>query len=201
MGGVFSKKEKSNVSDIQRNILQLKLGRDQCKRRIKAFNNQLDQHKEMAKELLKNGRKDRALLMLKRKRFVETQMARVEAQLDKLEQVIADVEHAQMNNMILASLEKGRDALTEINKAYPIELAQKILEDSEEAAEYQQEITEMLSGQLNEIDLEDVEKEFDELIHVELPDVPETEFEEAKEKAGIKKKTAEKRERVALEAS
>ncbi|CAD5207438.1 unnamed protein product [Bursaphelenchus okinawaensis] len=200
MGGVFSKKKESNVTELQRNILQLKLGRDQCKRRIKAYNNQLDQHKQMAKELLKNGRKDRALLMLKRKKFVETQMARVDGQLDKLEQVIADVEHAQMNNMVLSSLEKGRDALTEINNAYPVELAQKILEDSEEAAEYQQEITEMLTGQLNDVDMEDVEKEFDELVLMELPDAPETEFEEVKEKAGIKKKVAEKRTAVALEA-
>lgn len=72
-----------------------------------------------------------------------------------------------------------------IFQAYPIELAEKIMEDSEEAQAYQQEISEMISGQLTEDDLEDVEKEFDELIHIELPEVPETDLEAIKEAAGI----------------
>lgn len=54
--------------------------------------------------------------MLKRKRFVEGQIDRVDKQLAQLENVIADVEQAQLNNVVLASLEKGRDALQEINK-------------------------------------------------------------------------------------
>lgn len=43
----------------------------------------------------------------------------------------------------------------------------------------------MLSGQLNADDLDEVEKEFDELFHVELPDVPDAELEAIKEAAGI----------------
>lgn len=54
--------------------------------------------------------------MLKRKKFVESQIGKVDKQLDKLQTIIADVEQAQLNNIVLESLEKGRDALQAINQ-------------------------------------------------------------------------------------
>lgn len=45
----------------------------------------------------------------------------------------------------------------------------------------------MLSGKLTEDELDDVEKEFDEMFHVELPEAPDDELEAVKEAAGIKK--------------
>jgi hypothetical protein len=42
-----------------------------------------------------------------------------------------------------------------------------------------------LAGQLTEDELGDVEKEFDELFHVELPEAPNEELEAFKETAGL----------------
>jgi hypothetical protein len=44
-----------------------------------------------------------------------------------------------------------------------------------------------LSGKLNDDELDDVEKEFDDMFHVELPEAPDDELEAVKEAAGIKK--------------
>lgn len=46
------------------------------------------------------------------------------------------------------------------------------MEDTREAAEYQEEISSLIAGQLTDADLHDVEEEFAELIKGELPEVP-----------------------------
>lgn len=47
-----------------------------------------------------------------------------------------------------------------------------------------------MSGKLIQDELEDVEKEFEKMFRIELPDVPDDELEAAKEEAGLPAKTS-----------
>lgn len=62
-------------------------------------------------------------------------------------------------------LKQGTDVLTEIHKELNIDSVEKLLEDTHEAQAYQQEISEMLAGQLSNDEEEAVQ---DELAALEL---------------------------------
>ncbi|VDK64788.1 unnamed protein product [Anisakis simplex] len=95
---------------------------------------------------------------------------------------------------------------------------EKILEETQEAAEYQQEITNLLSGKLSENDLEEVELELESIIEQELskeldhlPEVPSEEPVAADDKEQLKddavannkqqKMRSDRAEKVMVEAS
>lgn len=77
MGNLFAKKTpKSRVTEQDKAVLQLKTQRDKLKQYQKKIQNNLDKEREMAKKLIKEGKKDRALLLLKKKRAQESMLAK-----------------------------------------------------------------------------------------------------------------------------
>ena len=77
MGNLFAKKTpKSRVTEQDKAVLQLKTQRDKLKQYQKKIQINLEKERELAKTLLKDGKKDRALLLLKKKRAQETLLAK-----------------------------------------------------------------------------------------------------------------------------
>ena len=81
MGTIFSKKEKSQITEQDRAVLGLKKQRDKLKQYQKRINRDLEKEKELAKKLLKEGKKDRAKLLLRKKKFQEGLLDKTDAQL------------------------------------------------------------------------------------------------------------------------
>ena len=81
MGTIFSKKEKSRITEQDHAILGLKKQRDQIKQYQKRINLDLEKERELAKKLLKEGKKDRAKLLLRKKKFLEGVLDKTDAQL------------------------------------------------------------------------------------------------------------------------
>jgi len=121
-------------------------------------------------------------------------------QLTQIEWMVLDIEMSQLNQNVLEKLREGNEALQTLNSAFSIEDVEKIMEDTQEAAEYQEEISNLLSGKLTDSDLADVEHEFDEMFHIELPEAPDDELVATKEAGRIPVKQ-EKSKRVAVAAS
>ena len=94
MGTIFSKKEKSRITEQDHAILGLKKQRDQIKQYQKRINRDLEKERELAKKLLKEGKKDRAKLLLRKKKFLEGVLDKTDAQLDQLERMVHDIEFA-----------------------------------------------------------------------------------------------------------
>ena len=84
MGTIFSKKEKSRITEQDHAILGLKKQRDQIKQYQKRINRDLEKEKELAKKLLKEGKKDRAKLLLRKKKFLEGVLDKTDAQLGEI---------------------------------------------------------------------------------------------------------------------
>merc|ERR1712202_124192 len=135
---------------------------------------------------------------------------------DNLERLTHDIEFAQVQKQVLDGLKDGNAALEKANAMFSIDEIEDILADTQEASEKQQEITDLLSGQLTQED--DVIAELDKLIEADLeptiakdiaedlPAVPDAEPERVEDKlpdapTESPKANKEKPQRVAVEAS
>ncbi|XP_042210264.1 charged multivesicular body protein 6-A-like [Homarus americanus] len=213
MGHLFSKKPQSKVTEHDKAVLQLKSTRDKIRQYQKRSEGTVEKDRQLAKKLLRDGRKERAKLLLRKKRFIEEQLKKTDGTLENIERMIQDIEFSQIELQVVDSLKVGNESLKQINEMLSVEDVERILDETQEAVEKQQEIDALLSGGLlTEEDETAVEEELDAIIaeavqkqlpeaptavenpEVLLPDVPETLPEPEKEKE-------KPRERVALSAS
>jgi len=151
----------------------------------KRINRDLEKEKELAKKLLKEGKKDRAKLLLRKKRFQEGLLDKTDAQLDQLERMVHDIEFATVQKQVIDGLKNGNEALEKANAMFSIDEIEDILADTQEAVDKQEEINSMLSGYLTEEDENEVVNELDKLLEDlepsivnELPTVPSDKIEE-----------------------
>lgn len=97
----------------------------------------------------------------------------------------------------------GNDALKKVHDILNIDEIEKILDETREGIEKQQEIDDLISGQLSEEDNEAVEAELEAFLDVEdqLPDVPADKLPEVpEEKVSEKPKRVKSATKVAVEA-
>ena len=151
---------------------------------------------EIARECLKNGNKQKALLALRRKKYQETLLARTDQQLAQLEALTSDVEFALVQKDVVYGLQQGTAVLKQIHREMGgLEKVELIMGESEEAQAYQkvvicyyttcefhdaditQEISEMLGNKMSNQDEDEVEEELEamerEVVGVSsLPDAP-----------------------------
>ncbi|CAG0896074.1 unnamed protein product [Cyprideis torosa] len=168
MGGWFSRK--SRVTDHDRAVLQLKKQRDQLHQYQQRIKSLMDKEREMARSLLSEGKKDRARLLLRKKRCQENLLVRAQAQMDKVEELTHDLEFSQVQKEVVDSLKVGNDALKQANALFNIEEIEKIMEETEEGIEKQREIDALLSGTLSKEDEEDAERDLAALLTTTLPE-------------------------------
>ncbi|XP_032681011.1 charged multivesicular body protein 6 [Odontomachus brunneus] len=175
MGIFFAKKKhQSRVTEQDKAILQLKQTRDKIKQYQKKIEQTLEKERLIAKELLKNGKKDRALLLLRKKRFQEQVLSRTDGQLENLERMVHDLEFAQIEMKVVDGLKVGNNALKQLHALLSIDEIEKVMDETTEGIEKQKEIDEILSGTLTEEDESEVEAELDALLEAEIEDkVPE----------------------------
>jgi charged multivesicular body protein 6 len=94
----------------------LKQQRDKLKQYQKKLTLQLEKEKELARELLKQGKKEQAKLLLKKKRFAESMLVKTDAQMDNLEQMVHSLEFAQIELQVVEGLKKGNESLNAMHK-------------------------------------------------------------------------------------
>jgi len=203
------KKKKGRVTEHDKAVLELKCQRDKVKAYQKRMANVVEKEKETARELLKAGRKDKALLVLKKKKRQEQLLHQSEAQLDNIEQMIDSVEFAQMEKDVFDKLKSGNEVLTQLNKELSVEKIDALMEETEEALAVQREIEEALAGHLSTEDDAEIEDELAALndeeadeVAAKLPDAPKSkvvvEEEEDEEEEEAPKKVATKKKEAVL---
>ncbi|MDP2437332.1 MAG: Snf7 family protein [archaeon] len=132
------------------------------------------QHRENARKMLGEGKKDQALLFLKKKRLQEENLKKTEGLLENLEQLINSLEFAKIQSDVFERLKEGNQMLTALNESMNIDDVEQLMEDTREAIAYQKEISEAISGKLTPQDDEAVEDEYQSILAglQLLPDVP-----------------------------
>ncbi|VDN94087.1 unnamed protein product [Brugia pahangi] len=178
MGNLFGKQRPAlpPVSQQDQAILQLKNQRDKMKQYIRRNEKQMEREKDLAKQLIKANKKDRALLILKKKRYQESMTEKMLQQLDQIERMVSDLEFVVIEQKVVEQLRHGNEVLKRMNQMISVDDIERIMDETKEAAEFQEEISNMLSGKLGEDDLEEVEKEFAKLIEnegeLDFPEIP-----------------------------
>ncbi|VDO44842.1 unnamed protein product [Brugia timori] len=146
------------------------------KQYIRRNEKQMEREKDLAKQLIKANKKDRALLILKRKRYQESMTEKMLQQLDQIERMVSDLEFVVIEQKVVEQLRHGNEVLKRMNQMISVDDIERIMDETKEAAEFQEEISNMLSGKLGEDDLEEVEKEFAKLIEnegeLDFPEIP-----------------------------
>ncbi|RMX55465.1 hypothetical protein pdam_00022716 [Pocillopora damicornis] len=195
MGSLFSKKkepgpEKPKITEQDKAVLiQLNL----------------EKERQLAKKLLQEGKKNKAKLLLKKKRYQEQTLERTDNQLENLEKMVQDVEFAQIQLQVADGLKQGNEALKKMHEIMSIEDVERIMDETREGIEYQREIDELLSGSLTQEDEDAVLQELEEMtksVTEKLPEVPteeplpEVPSEEPVEKRPQKEKKDERKAEV-----
>ncbi len=166
MGALFSKKRKSakqkvgGVDKHDRAVLELKNARDKLQRYRKKLDLEAVQLTRQAAQLVRNGRKDRALMTLKIKKFKITNAEKADAQLFQVKKTIDTVEWEKEQTAVVKALKVGRDALQALHAQMPLDEVQALMDDTAEALEYEEEVSRILAGAFSAGDEDSLENEF-----------------------------------------
>ncbi|BCR86973.1 ESCRT-III subunit protein VPS20 [Aspergillus chevalieri] len=173
MGNISSSPK---ISAQDRAILDLKNQRDKLHQYQKRITVLTTRETKIAKECLARGDRRSALLALRRKKYQESLLAKSDGQLEQLEQLVGQVEFSLVQKDVLFGLQQGTRVLQAINKEMGgIEGVEKLMGETEEARSYQEEISQMLAGNLSNQDEDEVEEELAALQGpVVLPEPPTT---------------------------
>ncbi|KAI9114394.1 hypothetical protein K1719_014622 [Acacia pycnantha] len=187
MGNLFVKKPK--VTDVDRAILALKTQRRKLAQYQQKLDAVIEAEKQAARDLIRQKKKDRALLALRKKKAQEDLLKQVDAWLINVEQQLADIELASKQKAVFDSLKAGNDAVKAIQSEINIDDVQKLMDDTDEAKAYQDEINAILGEKLSAEDEEEIFAEFEnletQLMVQDLPEVPATEPEGIKEELDL----------------
>merc|ERR1711937_265766 len=182
MGNLLGGKNKSRVTELDRAVLGLKKQRDELKRAQKRIENEEDQIKLKAKELLANEKKQKALKLLRRKKAMEKRLNQIDANLENIQGMIDQIQVTKEQHAVVQALDKGNSALKELHKIMDPEAVQRIMDDMEDEVAIQSEIDDLISKSITSVDESEIEAELDQLLlkaaenvsaeTVPLPDVP-----------------------------
>lgn len=130
-------------------------------------------------------------------------ISNTDKQLENLEKMAADIEFAQIEVQVMEGLKQGNDALKKMHQILDIDEIEKIMDETREGIDKQQEIDSILSNALTSQDEDDVlaelealEAEEDDAVPVSLPEVPKDEIPNADE-VEVKEKIRKVKEKSA----
>ncbi|XP_068269310.1 charged multivesicular body protein 6 isoform X1 [Nyctibius grandis] len=174
MGNLFGRKRRSRVTEQDKAVLQLKQQRDKLRQYQKRLNLNLERERALARQLLKEGKKEKAMLLLKKKRYQEQLLDKTENQISNLERMVQDIEFTQIEMKVIEGLKIGNECLNKMHQVMSIEEVERIIGETQDAVEYQRQIDEILAGSLTEEDEDAILEELNAITQeqVELPEVP-----------------------------
>ena len=92
---------------------------------------------EEARQLLRKEQRDRALLVLKVKKFKEKEVLNIDGKLLSVHEMIQNVEWEYSNMEVMKALRSGTDALNKMHEEMSIEDVESLLEETNEAIQVQ----------------------------------------------------------------
>lgn len=117
----------------------MKVQRDKLQQYQKKITIITNRETEIARECLKKGNKDKALLALRRKKYQESLLIKTDQQLAQLESLTSDVEFALVQKDVVFGLQQGTAVLKQIHKEMGgLEKVELIMAESEDARAYQE---------------------------------------------------------------
>lgn len=140
----------------------------------------------MAREMMRNGKEDRAKLILRKKKFQEKLIASARDKVVNLEQLVNSIEFAKVQGQVIAAMKTGKDELERLNNQMKMEDIEKLVEDTKDAVAYQFEVSKLVGAELTAEDDQDV---LAELERIELENKNESQREVLPEMPSVQRTT------------
>ena len=147
------------LSEHDRAILELKRQKDRLHRYTLQLDTISQREADTAKQLIRDGKKERAKLVLQRRRYQLSMREKAEAQLLNVEQLTSAIEWAAVSQQVVQALKDGNAVLQRLNAETSVEAVERLMDDTAEAVEEQQRVSELLGGQLTAVEEAEVEAE------------------------------------------
>lgn len=183
------KRTDQEVTSKDRAVLDLKNSKDRLKKFKKKLEVESEKLTDQAKQHIRDKRRDRALLLLKLKKMKENEVENIDKQLLTVMEMIDNIEWESINIQALKALREGNNALNKLHSEMSYEDVVNLLDETNEAIETENQINQLLAGQLTTEDEEALARELAELmgeniatpesITLNLPDAPTHEIESA----------------------
>ncbi|KAL6763762.1 Snf7-domain-containing protein [Haematococcus lacustris] len=143
-----SRKKKQAVNNVDMAMLSLKTQRKKLADQQKLLELRIQRHTEVARELVAEHKKDRALLVLKKKKLTEKQLQDLGNLQFSIETMISDVEMSKHQNKLHDVLLQGNNALKQLQQEVTVDDVRKLMDDTAEAKALQDEMSDLLSNSL-----------------------------------------------------
>ena len=125
-------------------VLKLKQQRDKLKQYQTRIEAVMERELAVIKQLLREGKRDKAKLVLRKKKYQEILIEKTYAQLENIGQMVDAVELKQQQQTMVESLEAGNAALKAIEREMSIEDVERVMSDTADGIAYVEEVTELL---------------------------------------------------------
>jgi len=193
MGSFFGKRASPKLSQKDAAVLDLKRQRDRLKQYTVKIEKVLAKETELARAHVQKKEKAKAMLFLKRKKYQVTLLSRTEGQLQNIQEMLGAIDFAAEQQAVFRALEAGNSVLQEINSQTSMEDVDKLMAETAEAIEFQQQVGERLGQSLS---LED-----DEAVLAELETIMAAEADEKVSQESDEKVSQESNEDVLHESN
>ncbi|KAJ1445103.1 Snf7-domain-containing protein [Pelagophyceae sp. CCMP2097] len=139
-------RKKGGVSASDRAVLDLKNARDDLRKYQTKLASESSQLTSAAAELLRAGKRDRALLTLKLRRYREEATNIVEGQLFTIEQLVNTIEWETQQSSVVSALQTGTRALRDLHAATSLESVSALMDETADALAAERALSELLGG-------------------------------------------------------
>ena len=157
MGSLFSRKKDAGkgsaatssgnqkpVLEVDRAVLQLKMMRDKLTQYQRRMEDTLAFEKESASRMLQEGHRDRAILLLKRRKFQQKLLQDSLFKLENLSTMVSTLEQTHMDAEVLRCMEDGTTTLKHLQSQLGLDRAQEIMSNAMDAIALEEEISTVL---------------------------------------------------------
>ena len=126
---------------------------------------QIATQEQQARTYLTKQNKNMAKNALKRKKMFESQLVKIEGQIDSLEQQLYSIESANLNLETIRAMKQGATAMKNIHKGLDIDKVDETMDEIREQVELGEEISDAISRPLytgvNDVDEDELDEELD----------------------------------------
>ena len=171
---VSSGRKAPKITAQDKAILQLKIQRDKLAKTGTKIQTIIKRENQIARQCIRQGDRKRALLALKKRKYQESLLDTVAKQSDSLETLINTIEFKLIEKDVVYGLQEGSKVLKQLNTELSIDKVDKIMDDTAEGVQYQEELSERL-GELMPRALDDeVDEELEKMEREEAERTGET---------------------------
>jgi transposase len=148
MGGSSSKPKKTpvpDISQIDRAVLDLKNARDRLHRYRKKLELDEDKLVVQAKKAKEAGKKEKAIGLLRLRKYKQAQASSCESQLLNVLQLVETIDSKQNEAQVLSALAAGKDSLKKMHAETTVDDVLNLMDEVREEIEVEHEINAILN--------------------------------------------------------